>query len=239
MGENTPQDTTGMGHSDPSKSIPNEGHPDDWVKNRLGEMGLTEDDIGNVVEAGGGLNAEGGRWKICPRCKSNLDLLSWATTQDGEKWPKLLGRAEVECPNCGTFGELCGDNPMNEPHEKLKTFKAKAIHNPFPWANHYLRIGKSLIESNALFPSDRRFDPDEPHWPRDMGACVIAAALMVCSSIKKKGEHNTRGEDKKRKWTNKSGKDKDKRGRGPSSQGNDKRRPVDVPRQEGGGGFNF
>ena len=237
MGEDTTptnEDTTA------GQQIPNEGHPDDWVKKRLADMGLSEDDVGNVVEAGGGLSAEGGRWKICPRCKSNIDMLAWITTKEtGEQWPKLLARGEVECPNCNTFGEVMGDNPMNEPHPKLKTFNAREIHNPFPWANHYVRISKAMIESNAMFPSDRKFDPDEPHWPRDLGACIIGAALIISSTIKKKGEQPKRVEDRK-KWSNRGGGNKDgNKGQGNKGGGDKPRQGRGGPRQEGGGGFNF
>ena len=169
--------------------MPETGRPDEWVKQRLSELGLTEDDIGMVVEGSGGLHAQGGRWKICPSCKANIDLLTWVEgQQDGERWPRLLSRGEIECPNCGTYGEIMGDNAMNEPHPKLRTFNARPIHNPYPWSERYVRLGKSIIERCGLFPSDVRLDPNEPHWPRDLGACIVAGALIVASTIKKSAE---------------------------------------------------
>jgi hypothetical protein len=206
-----------MGEDDKKMdTIPATGHPDEWVNERLRELGLSEDDIGTVTEAAGGLHAEGGRWKICPHCKSNIDMLSWVKGKESdEEWPRLMARAEVECPNCGAFGETFGSNAMNEPHPKLKTFQGRPIHNPFPWADKYLRLAKGIIEKNNLFPADPEFDPDEPHWPRDVGACIVGAALIVASTIKKHGEKpqmmpqmmgRSAGAPRGRKWSNKGGK---------------------------------
>lgn len=179
--------------------LPASGHPDEWIKERLAEMGLTEDDVGTVMEGAGGLHAQGGRWKICPSCKSNIDMLTWVRGQDGSEWPKLLSRGEIECPNCGAYGESFGNNAMNEPHAKLKTFVAKQVHNPFhPWATHYIRIGKAIVEANSLFPSDPQFDPNEPHWPRDLAACIVGAALIVASSFKGPSKGQKRGGGNKR-----------------------------------------
>jgi hypothetical protein len=178
-------------------------------------LGLTEDDVGMVTEGGGGLHAQGTRWWICPNCKSNIDFLIWVRgKEDGNEWPKLLVRGEVECPNCGTYGEVFGKNAMNEPHPKLSTFKAKRIHNPYPWATRYIRIGKSIVEKNGLFPSDPDFDPHEPHWPRDMAACVVGAAIIIASSIKKgamtaAGFTDDKPHDKRRRrFSNKVGRGK-------------------------------
>lgn len=168
---------------------------DKWIEKRLREMGLDEDDIGSVVEGGGGLHGMTGRWRICPRCKANIDMLTWVEgKEDGMQWPQILQTGEVECPNCGAYGESFGLNPMHEPHEKLKTFQAQRVHNPLPWASKYLKIGKSLVEQNNLFPADPMFDEDEPHWPRDLGACIVGAALMLVSTIKR--EMNPRPENK-------------------------------------------
>lgn len=178
-----------MSDQERTTKMPDTGNPDEWVKARLAELGLTDDDIGNIVEGAGGLHAQGGRWKICPTCKSNIDLLVWVPGQEtGEEWPKLLARGEVECPNCGAYGETMGDNAMNEPHPKLKTFQARPIHNPYPWADRYVKLGKSIVERNGLFPADPQFDPNEPHWPRDLAACIVGAAIIVASTIKRLGE---------------------------------------------------
>lgn len=172
--------------------MPLTGHPDEWIKDRLKELGLSEDDIGNIVEGAGGLHAQGGRWKICPGCKSNVDMLTVTKgKQDNVEWPALLSRAEVECPNCGSYGEIFGDNAMHEPHVKLKTYKAQPIHNPYPWITRYIRLGKAVVEKNGLFPSDPQFDPNEPHWPRDLAACIIGGAIIIASAIKKSSEDGT------------------------------------------------
>lgn len=159
---------------------------DKWVAQRLHEMGLEEGDIDMVVEGSGGLHAMGGRWRICPRCKANIDMLIWVEgKEDGKEWPQILQPGEIECPNCGAYGETFGLNPMHEPHPKLTTLKAQHVHNPFPWASKYIKIGKTLIEQNGLFPSDPTFDSTEPHWPRDLAACIVGAALMLVSTFKR------------------------------------------------------
>jgi hypothetical protein len=186
--------------------MPAKGHPDEWVKARLAELGLTEDDIGMVTEGAGGLHAQGTRWWICPNCKSNIDFLVWIRgRQDTTEWPKLLVRGEVECPNCGTYGESFGKNAMNEPHPKLSTFKAKRIHNPYPWATRYVRLGKSIVEKNNLFPADPDFDPNEPHWPRDLGSCIVGAAIIIASTIQKQGKSRfDKSDHGSRKFSNRS-----------------------------------
>lgn len=159
---------------------------DGWVRKRLADMGLEEDDIGVVVEGAGGVHALGGRWRICPRCKSNIDMLTWVEgKEDGQQWPQIMQPGEIECPNCGAYGETFGLNPMHEPHPKLKTYSAQRVHNPMPWSSKYIKIGKMLIEENGLFPSDPTFDANEPHWPRDLAACIVGSALMLVSTIKR------------------------------------------------------
>ena len=173
------------------------GNIDEWVKSRLAEMGLEEGDIDMVVEGGGGLHSEGGRWKICPSCKANIDMLTWVKGEiDGQEWPRLLARAEIECPNCGAYGETFGESATNEPHPKLKTYNAREVHNPFPWAARYIKVGKAIVEKNGLFPADPKFDPNEPYWPRDLAACIIGAALVVSSTIKRVGDTIAGGEHK-------------------------------------------
>ncbi len=166
-------------------AVPLTGHPDAWIKARLAELDLTAEDIDKVVEGTGGLHAHGGRWKICPGCKSNIDMLTWVEGKDGQKWPRLLTRAEIECPNCGAYGETMGDSAENAPHPKLKTYPAQPVHNPYPWASRYVKLGKAIVEANGLFPADPQFDPNEPHWPRDLGACLIGAAIIIASTIQR------------------------------------------------------
>ena len=212
-------------------NIPASGHPDEWIKERLAEMGLSEDDVGSVMEGAGGLHAQGGRWKICPRCKSNIDMLTWVRGQDGSEWPKLLARGEIECPNRGAYGESFGSNAMNEPHAKLKTFIAKQVHNPFhPWAAHYIRIGKAIVEENCLFPSDPRFDANEQHWPRDLAACIVGAALIIASSFKGPPKGPRKGGDRRPPRHN---------GKPPANSGNHGKPPAADSKQPGNVGNNL
>jgi len=159
---------------------------DDWVRRRLEDMGLSEDDIGSVVEGGAGLHDNAWRWRLCPVCKSNIDMMITVEgEQDGVSWPRILPTGTVECPNCGTNGSRFGKLAENQPHPKLKTYQARAMHNPYPWVTKYVALGSAVIEELGLFPSDPSFDANEPHWPRDLGACLVGAAIVVASTIKK------------------------------------------------------
>lgn len=163
---------------------PVSGGVDAWVRERLAEQGLTEDDIGMVVEGAPGLHAEGGRWRICPSCKANIDMMTVVKgALDGIEWPRILPTGSIECPNCGCYGEKFGLNAMNEPHPKLKTYKAKVIERRYPWAMNLVREGVTLVEDLGLFPSDPMFNASEPHWPRDLAACILGGAMMLVSAM--------------------------------------------------------
>lgn len=172
-----------------SQQIPVGVPIDDFVTKRLAEMGLDEGDIGMVTEGGAGLHDSAWRWRLCPVCKSNIDMMTFVEgEQDQNKWPRILPTGMVECPNCGCSGNRFGKLAENQPHEKLATYEARQIHNPYPWVAKYVSIGASVVEELGLFPADPALDADEPHWPRDLAAAIIGAAIVVSSTIKKQGE---------------------------------------------------
>lgn len=152
---------------------------DDAIKGRLAEMGLTEDDIAMVVEGAGGITMEGGRWRLCPRCKSNIDMMVEVTGEDGVSWPRIVPRGCVECPNCGCYGEQFGLLAENQPHPKLKTRKAKLVPVTVTNLRQYVQQAKAVVEDLGLFPTDPHRDSAEPHWPRDLAAVILAGAMLA------------------------------------------------------------
>lgn len=173
---------------------------DDLIKRRLAEKGLTVDDVASVVEGAPGINAEGGRWRICPGCKANIDMMTIVKGRlDGVEWPRILPTGAVECPNCGCYGERFGLNAMNEAHPKLPTYQAQAVSRQFPWAAKHVREALSLIEDLGLFPSDPMFNASEPHWPRDLGACILGGAMMLVATIQRQGDRLDVGKRASRK----------------------------------------
>jgi hypothetical protein len=152
---------------------------DNAIRGKLAEMGLTEDDVALVVEGAGGITMEGHRWRLCPRCKSNIDMMVEVAGKDGIAWPKILPKGCVECPNCGCYGEQFGRLAEPKPHPKLRTFKAKPVTVMMPGLERYVQHAKSVIEDLGLFPTDPHLDNQEPHWPRDLAAVILAGAMLV------------------------------------------------------------
>jgi hypothetical protein len=156
---------------------------DNAIRDKLAEMGLTEDDVAMVVEGAGGITMEGHRWRLCPRCKSNIDMMVEVPGADGVAWPKILPKGCVECPNCGCYGEQFGMLAEQQPHPKLRTLKARAITITMPDLRKHVQQAKSVIEDLGLFPTDPHRDSQEPHWPRDLAAAILAGAMIVRDGV--------------------------------------------------------
>jgi hypothetical protein len=131
-----------------------------------------------------GQEEEPRRWWQCPRCKAYIDVMT-KHKGDKEDGPDFFTFTEldlVECPHCHCYGGQFDsveppDNPFFD--ERLPKYKAEVLKNDYAWAAKWIRISSSMINECGLFPSTGlKQENQEPHWPRDLAAVILAASIV-------------------------------------------------------------
>ncbi|HEC61341.1 MAG TPA: hypothetical protein ENI27_03705 [bacterium] len=152
----------------------------------LREKGITDD---TILTAGTDEHEEARRWWQCIQCKAYIDvrIARKGDMADGPEFFVFADLDSVECPHCHCFGgRFDSVEPPDNPHfdERLPKYEAKPFKNIYEWATKWLRVSKSMISQCGFFPPDPPQKENEPQWPRDLAAVILASTIIELEGLK-------------------------------------------------------
>lgn len=120
-----------------------------------------------VISAGASASQDGHRYWGCPICGTYIDAL-----MEG----RIIDEDRLACPKCGSLDLNVEDGGHFDPDKDIRA--PEVLDGKVPEGiDVMVKECRAILSEAGLFPADDK--GDEPRWPKDLAACVLAAASMM------------------------------------------------------------